>query len=63
VLIMGCGCNKSKSTTKYRVRFNDGSTKDYATPGEANTARTTAGATAPVRAVQVNNAPAAGAPR
>jgi hypothetical protein len=55
VLIMGCGCNKSKSTTKYRVRFNDGTSKDYATPGEANKARTDAGATAPVRAVQVNN--------
>ncbi|MEV0822519.1 hypothetical protein [Nonomuraea rubra] len=55
MLIMGCGCNKSRSTTKYRVKFNDGSSKDYATPGEANEERRKAGATAPVRAVQVNN--------
>lgn len=53
---MGCGCNKGASTTMYRVRFNDGSTRDYATPGEANKARTDAGATAPVRAVKINNA-------
>jgi hypothetical protein len=34
VLIMGCGCNKSRSTTVYRVKYNDGSSKDYATPGQ-----------------------------
>lgn len=51
---MGCGCNKGAAgTTKYRVKFNDGSQKDFATPGEAHTERTKAGATAPVRAVKV----------
>lgn len=50
---MACGCQKANTTLKYRVKFNDGTTKDYATPGEANTARTDAGATAPVRTVRV----------
>lgn len=60
---MGCGCNKGATTTMYRVKYNDGSTRDFATPGEANAERTRAGATAPVRAVQIANTPPAGASR
>lgn len=56
---MGCGCNKGTAATMYRVRFNDGTTKDYATPGEAHRERDKAGATAPVRAVKVSKTGAA----
>ncbi|MBT2226267.1 hypothetical protein [Nonomuraea sp. NEAU-A123] len=51
---MGCGCGKSASASrkKYKVTFNDGTTKTYMLQADAENARTTAGATRPIEVVK-----------
>lgn len=58
---MACGScgGGARRVNKFRVTFNDNTQKDYLTKGEAEAARTAAGATRPVRLVSVTAAPPA----